>query len=83
MTPSAHELEPPSIPGRFITHKREIVTLYLQGYLTPKIASKTNHSKEAVDRYIRDFEAVRTVFKHGIHSIDEIAQITKLSKKVA
>jgi hypothetical protein len=66
-----------------ITHKREIVTLYLQGYLTPKIASKTNHSKEAVDRYIRDFEAVRTVFKHGIHGIDEISHITKLSKKVA
>ena len=66
-----------------ITHKREIVTLYVQGYLTPKIASKTNHSKEAVDRYIRDFEAVRTVFNHGIHGIDKIAQITKLSKKVA
>jgi len=34
-----------------ITHKREIITLYLQGYLTPDIAMKTNHSKEAVDRY--------------------------------
>ena len=66
-----------------ITHKREIVTLYLQGYLTPKIASKTNHSKDAVDRYIRDFEAVRTVVKHGIHGIEEISHITKLSKRVA
>lgn len=28
-----------------ITHKREIIALYLQGYLTPTIASKTNHSK--------------------------------------
>ena len=65
-----------------ITHKKEIIALYLQGYLTPTIASKTNHSKEAVDRYIRNFESVRTVVKHGIKNIDEIVQITKLSKKV-
>ncbi len=65
-----------------ITHKREIITLYLQGYLTPTIASKTHHSKEAVDRYIRDFEAVRTVVHHGITNLDEIVQITKLSKRV-
>lgn len=65
-----------------ITHKREIITLYLQGYLTPTIASKTHHSKEAVDRYVRDFEGVRTVVNHGVTDIDEIVQITKLSKKV-
>jgi hypothetical protein len=65
-----------------ITHKREIITLYLQGHLTPTIASKTNHSKEAVDRYIRDFEGVRTVVNHGINDPDEVVHITKLSKKV-
>lgn len=65
-----------------ITHKREIIALYLQGYLTPTIASKTNHSKEAVDRYIRDFEAVRTVYQHGITELDQIVHITKLSKRV-
>jgi len=65
-----------------ITPKREIIALYLQGYLTPTIASKTQHSKEAVDRYIRDFEAVRTVVNHRITDIDEIVQITKLSKRV-
>jgi predicted transcriptional regulator len=65
-----------------ITHKREIISLYLQGYLTPAIAKKTNHSKEAVDRYIRDFEAVRTVFSHGITTLDTIAHITHLSKRV-
>jgi hypothetical protein len=65
-----------------ITHKREIIALYLQGYLTPTIASKTNHSKESVDRYIRDFERVRTVASHGIRDPDEIVHITKLSRKV-
>ena len=33
--------------------KKEIITLYLQGHLTPTIAAKTKHSKEAVDRYIQ------------------------------
>jgi len=27
-----------------ITHKRQIITLYLEGYLAPDIAMKTNHS---------------------------------------
>ena len=44
-----------------ITHKKEIITLYLQGHLTPTIAAKTKHSKEAVDRYIRDYESVKVV----------------------
>lgn len=65
-----------------ITHKREIIALYLQGYFTPTIASKTSHSKEAVDRYIRDFETVRTVYQYHITELDQIVQITKLSKKV-
>jgi len=66
-----------------ITHKREIITLYLQGYLTPDIASKSNHSKEAVDRYIKDYHKVETLWKHGISNIDEISQLTRLSKRVA
>jgi DNA-binding NarL/FixJ family response regulator len=37
-----------------ITHKREIITLYLQGYLTPDIALKANHSMENVDLYISE-----------------------------
>jgi len=64
-----------------ITHKREIITLYLQGHLTPTIARKTRHSKEAVDRYIRDYESVKIVRK-ATQDIDEISQITHLSKRV-
>lgn len=64
-----------------ITHKKEIITLYLQGYLTPTIAAKTKHSKEAVDRYIRDYESVKVV-RTAIADIDNISQITKLSKRV-
>lgn len=66
-----------------ITHKREIITLYLEGYLTPDIALKTNHSKECVDRYIRDYHKVEILWKHQITDLDQISQLTRLSKKVA
>ena len=64
-----------------ITHKKEIITLYLQGFLTPTIAAKMKHSKEAVDRYIRDYESVKVV-RAATADIDEISQITRLSKRV-
>lgn len=65
-----------------ITHKREIITLYLEGFLTPEIAIKTKHSNEAVDRYIRDYHRVEILWKHGVTSIDEISQLVRLSKRV-
>lgn len=64
-----------------ITHKREIITLYLQGCLAPTIASKTRHSKDAVDRYIRDYESVKLV-RTATADIDRVSQITHLSKRV-
>jgi len=65
-----------------ITHKREIITLYLEGYLTPKIASKTNHSKEAVDRYIKDYHKVETLWNHGITTLEKISHLSHLSRRV-
>lgn len=65
-----------------ITHKREIITLYLQGYLTPEIALKTNHSKEAVDRYIKDYHRVELLWQHNITDLDKIAELSRLSKRV-
>lgn len=64
-----------------ITHKCEIVSLYLQGLHTPQIARKTRHSKEAVDRYIRDFETVRLLTKVSTNP-DQIAQLARLSLRV-
>lgn len=65
-----------------ITHKREIITLYLDGYFTPEIAMKTKHSNEAVDRYIRDYQRVEILWQNGITNLDQIAQLTRLSKRV-
>jgi hypothetical protein len=67
--------------GGAMTHKTEIISLYLQGYLTPTIATKTNHSKEAVDRYIRDYEVVK-LLAEKFDDPEQISLIARLSKKV-
>jgi len=36
-----------------MTHKKIIITLFLEGHLTPAIARITNHSEAAVDRYTK------------------------------
>jgi hypothetical protein len=64
-----------------ITHKREVITLYLQGNDTPRIARKTNHSKDAVDRYIRDFETVRILTEVSRDPVT-IGQLARLSPRV-
>jgi len=66
-----------------ITHKREIITLYLEGYLTPDIAMKTKHSKEAVDRYIADYHRVELLWRHGITTLEQITRLSRLSGRVA
>ena len=64
-----------------ITHKKEIITLYLQEHLISSIAAKTKHSKKAADRYIGDYESVKVV-RAATADIDKISQITRLSKRV-
>ncbi len=63
------------------THKKEIISLYLDGYLIPAICQRTKHSKEAVERYIRDFEAVQMLYPK-FPDVNTISLITRLSKSV-
>ena len=64
--------------GRAITHKRIIIRLYLDGYLTPEIARMTKHSEEACDRYIRAFNKVRMLADRKM-SAEEIAITLEMS----
>lgn len=63
------------------THKKEIIALYLSGYLIPSICQRTKHSKEAVERYIHDFEAVQLLHPK-FHDTNTISLIARLSKSV-
>jgi Protein of unknown function (DUF1670) len=66
--------------GSFPTHKAAIIRLYLQGLLTPDIAARTWHSKEAVDRYIRGFERVRLLAAK--HPRDELPLLTGMTMRL-
>ncbi len=66
--------------GPTVTHKREIVRLKLQKVSTPEIARRTNHSEEAVDRYINDYERVTRI--SNIFEPTDIAFITNLSESL-
>ncbi len=63
--------------GPTVTHKREIVRLKLSKMSTPEIARRTNHSEEAVDRYINDYERVTRISE--IFIPEDIAFVTNLS----
>ena len=80
-----HRLLPTCVNIQFIgsgqTHKKEIISLYLNSYLVPSICQRTNQSKDAVERYIRDFEAIR-LLDSKFDNINSISLITRLSKSV-
>ena len=63
------------------THKREIVALHLKGFLVPTICQKTNHSKDAVERYIRDFESVK-LLSTKFDDVELISRIIRLAPRV-
>jgi hypothetical protein len=63
------------------THKKQIIALHLKGYLVPTICQKTNHSKEAVERYIRDFESVK-LLSTKFDDADVISRIIRLTPSV-
>ena len=45
--------------GPGVTHKAEVIRRFLRGESPAQIARVVNHSQEAVDRYIADFQKVR------------------------
>jgi hypothetical protein len=67
--------------GRGQIHKRQIIALHLKGFLVPTICQGTNHSKESVERYIRDFESIKLLAsKFG--DVDVISRIVRLTPSV-
>ncbi len=76
--------------GRRYTHKRIVISLYLEGYMSKDIATKTRHSGIAVDRYIDGFlrvmalhlynvptEVMSKTLKFGIDLVNEYISIIK------
>jgi len=68
--------------GSTVTHKRIIVYKYVVEKKDPSVISReTNHSQPAVDRYIKDFNRVKTLVRDN-KDIDFIHQTTNIAKPV-
>ncbi len=66
--------------GPSMTHKKLIISLFLQNMPTPDIARKTCHTEEACDRYIKAFKKVRTLY--GRMSPLEISHTLEMSERL-
>lgn len=69
--------------GTTLTHKYQIVFKYVVEKKNVKIISKeTNHSIKAVDRYLCDYDRVKTLYLDGKDQ-DYIKLVTKIPKHVS
>jgi hypothetical protein len=68
--------------GTCISHKSMIVRKIILEKKDPTIvARETNHSQQAVDRYLKDYHRVNTCYKQK-KNIDFISQATGMSKRL-
>jgi len=63
--------------SRGVTHKGDILRLKLRHYYQPEISRRTNHSGEAVDDYLRDYNRVKLL--RDDHSAEDISFVTRMS----
>ena len=66
--------------GRAMTHKKIILKFFKEGYQTPEIARKTDHTEEACDRYIKAYKKVEKLNK--TMKSEEIANILGMEKSL-
>jgi len=66
--------------GPSLTHKKVIVSLFLQNVATPDIARKTCHTQEACDRYIKAFKRVNMLY--GTMTPREISLTLDMSERL-
>lgn len=68
--------------GSCITHKEQIVyKAIVQGKDPVQVAGESKHTQKAVDRYLKDFHRVQTVYLHNTDP-NYISLVTSISKSV-
>ena len=67
--------------GPGLSHKTQIIELYLKGYQFTEIEQKTNHSEKAVWRYLRDFSQICILHQQDYPNA-QIRIIMNLSDKI-
>ncbi len=67
--------------GRGISHRKEIIRLYLEMHTETEIASRTAHSYESIEEYIKEFAAVFVLKERGL-PVPLIRRVTGRSTKL-
>lgn len=68
--------------GSCVTHKEQIVYKAIVEHKDPvQVANESKHTQKAVDRYLKDFHRVRTVYNHNAEP-NYISLVTCISKSV-
>lgn len=52
--------------GQGITHRKKIISLYLEMHTETEIASRTGHSYESIENYINEFANVYVLYSRGM-----------------
>jgi hypothetical protein len=52
--------------GRGVTHRSKIIQLYLEMHTETEIVSRTGHSYEAIENYIKEFATILVLFERGL-----------------
>jgi len=67
--------------GPGVSHKTQIIEMYLKGYTFTEVEQRTNHSEKSVAQYLRDFTQV-IVLKKQNFSPAQIRQVTGFSQRL-
>ena len=68
--------------GPTVTHKKQICyKILVEGKSVERVASETNHSPEAITRYVVDYKRIHTCLKQNL-SVEETAYCTGRSKRL-
>jgi hypothetical protein len=67
--------------GPTVSHKTQIIELYLKGYEYTEIEQRTRHTGDSIKRYISGFSKVVLLSNKG-YSVIQIRELTNSSEKV-
>ena len=67
--------------GRGVTHRREIIKMFLELYTETQIADRTGHSYESIENYIKEFGTVMVLHEQGM-AVPMIRKVTGRSTRL-
>jgi DNA-binding CsgD family transcriptional regulator len=68
--------------GPTVTHKRDICyKIIVEGKTVERVAAETNHSPEAITRYVKDYKRISACLARGL-TVKDTSFVTKVSKKL-